>query len=177
MADTNYRRCTVCGHEWVLRDSKEPKRCPARPCRSLRWKTGEDRRKDNPGAPKAADKLAEITTVLLGLIPDKEREDRLGKFHEVVEKLAESKVGFGIDAEAFIANQRAMSESRRPELVVESEPPDIDDPNSEYWSEKLMVEFGPYLNKLKQDRKYNKQKTIKARYEYLCDKRDNESGS
>lgn len=35
---TNYRRCLVCGYEWVRRDkSKDPKRCPNQECRSKQW--------------------------------------------------------------------------------------------------------------------------------------------
>jgi hypothetical protein len=38
---TNYRKCSVCGHEWVRRDkAKDPKRCPNEACRSKKWAEG-----------------------------------------------------------------------------------------------------------------------------------------
>lgn len=49
--------CAVCGHQWTRRKGEpEPERCPDPKCRSLRWKTGVDRRfkKSNIGVERAA---------------------------------------------------------------------------------------------------------------------------
>ncbi len=36
--ETAYRRCAVCGHEWIVRAGGDPRRCPSEGCRSEKWK-------------------------------------------------------------------------------------------------------------------------------------------